>query len=270
MRFGAPVSGYSDDPEKWADNVKQNGYSAAYCPVDAEASDSLIMDFFKAAALNDITIAEVGAWSNPISPDENARNEALLKCKKNLELAEKIGARCCVNISGSRSRQWDGPHEDNLTDETFEIIVDSVREIIDAVKPERTFYTLETMPWAYPDTADIYLKLIEAVDRKQFAAHLDPVNMINNPWTYYNNRLLIRDCFKKLGRYIRSCHAKDIILSGKLTLHLDETIPGAGILCYKTYVSELKKIDPDAPLMLEHLKTEDEYKTAAAYVRRFI
>jgi len=270
MRFGGPVFGQSDDPEKWADFVKQNGYTAAYCPVDADAPDSLINDYKKAAQKNDIVIAETGAWSNPIGPDETTRAEALAKCKKNLELAEKIGARCCVNISGSRGDQWDGPHVDNLTGETFEIIVASVREILDAVKPERTFYTLETMPWAYPDTADTYLKLIEAVDRKQFAAHLDPVNMINNPWTYYNNRLLIKDCFKKLGKYIRSCHAKDILISGKMTLHLDEVIPGAGVLCYKTYIAELKKIDPDVPLMLEHLKTEEEYKTAAAYVRRFI
>ena len=270
MRFGAPEFGCSDDPEKWAEYIKNNGYSAAYCPVDADAPDAVITAFKQAAVKNDIVIAEVGAWSNPISPDEKIRAEALKKCKKNLALAEKIGARCCVNISGSLSEQWDGPHEDNLTDETFEIVVASVREIIDAVKPERTFYTLETMPWAYPDTADAYLKLIEAVDRKQFAAHLDPVNMINNPWTYYNNRLLIKDCFKKLGKYIRSCHAKDILISGKMTLHLDEVIPGAGVLCYKTYIAELKKIDPDVPLLLEHLKTEEEYKTAAAYVRRFI
>ena len=269
MRFGGPVSGQAD-PEKWADKIKRHGYTAAYCPVDADAPDAVIADYKKAAQKHDIVIAETGAWSNPVSPDAATRAAALTKCKKNLELAEKIGARCCVNISGSRGAQWDGPHADNLTGETFEMIVDTVREIIDAVKPERTFYTLETMPWAYPDTADMYLKLIEAVDRRQFAAHLDPVNMINNPWAYYNNHLLIKDCFKKLGKYIRSCHAKDILFTPGSSVCFEEVIPGRGAMCYKTLIDGIKRLDPDMPVMLEHLATEEEYKEAAAYVRRFI
>jgi hypothetical protein len=31
-----------------------------------------------------------------------------------LALADEIGSLCCVNISGSRGSQWDGPHPDNL------------------------------------------------------------------------------------------------------------------------------------------------------------
>ena len=73
-----------------------------------------------------------------------------------------------------------------------------------------------------------------------------------------------------MGKHIRSCHAKDILLSGSLTVHLDEVIPGQGILCYKTYIEELKKIDPDTPLLLEHLKTEDDYMVARDYVRKFL
>ena len=73
-------------------------------------------------------------------------------------MADEIGARCCVNIAGSRGAKWDGPHPADLTPETFDLIVQSVREIIDAVKPTRAFYTLETMPWMYPDSADSYLR----------------------------------------------------------------------------------------------------------------
>ena len=35
-----------------------------------------------AARAADIVIAEVGAWSNPLSPDDETRAEALEKCKK--------------------------------------------------------------------------------------------------------------------------------------------------------------------------------------------
>ena len=67
------------------------------------------------------------------------------------------------------------------------MIVETIRSIIDAVKPTRTFFTLETMPWAYPDSPDTYLRLFKAIDRKQFAVHLDPVNLVCSPQRYYGN-----------------------------------------------------------------------------------
>jgi len=202
-----------------------------------------------------------------MSPDETTRRAALERCQEQLALADKIGAQCCVNISGSRGQQWDGHHPDNLTEETFDLIVETVRKIIDTVKPTRTFYTLETMPWMYPDSADSYLRLIHAIARKQFAVHLDPVNLVCSPQRFYNNGALIRECVEKLGQYIKSCHAKDIALSGRLTVHLDEVRPGLGGLDYRVYLQELNKLSPDIPLMLEHLPTEEEYTLAASHIR---
>ena len=49
------------------------------------------------------------------------------------------------------------------------MIVETTRQIIDAVKPTRTYYTLETMPWAYPDSARSYAQLLEAIDRPRLA-----------------------------------------------------------------------------------------------------
>lgn len=267
VRLGGPVSGTFKDPQEWIKAVKTKGFSAAYCPVNEEDDEATVKAFEKAAANANILISEVGAWSNPISKNEKERAEALQKCKKALALADLIGAGCCVNISGSRGTQWDGPDPENLTKETFDIIVQTTREIIDEVKPVRTFFTLETMPWAYPDSPDSYLGLIKAIDRKQMAVHLDPVNMINSPSRYYNNGEFIKECFRKLGKYIKNCHAKDISLSGKLTVHLDEVLLGTGGLDYKIFLTELSRLN-NVPLMLEHLKTEDEYDRAAANVRR--
>ena len=51
----------------------------------------------------------------------------------------------------------------------------------------RTYYALETMPWIFPDSADSYLALVKAIDRKAFAVHYDPVNMINCPQRLFDN-----------------------------------------------------------------------------------
>ncbi len=51
-----------------------------------------------------------------------------------------------------------------------------------------------------------------------------------------------------------------------LTVHLDEVLLGTGGLDYRIYLSELSKLK-DVPLMLEHLKTKEEYDQAASNVK---
>jgi sugar phosphate isomerase/epimerase len=268
LRLGGPTFLKNTDPEQWIAALKERGYSASYCPIDEKHSDSSIQSYAKAARAADIVIAEVGAWSNPISPDEAVRKAAVEKCKKGLALAEEVGARCCVNIAGSRGAKWDGPCPDDLTDGTFEMIVEVVRGILDDVRPQRSCYALETMPWMYPDSVDAYLSLIRAIDRRAFAVHFDPVNLICSPQRYFRNGDVIRDFIERLGPHIRSCHAKDILLQDRLTVHLDEVQPGIGALDYRAYLTGLATLDRDIPLMLEHLPNAEAYEAGAAHIRR--
>ena len=123
------------------------------------------------------------------------------------------------------------------------------------------------MPWIFPDSPQSYLRLLEAINRPQFGVHLDPVNMINSPSRLFHNADFVRECFRLLGPHVLCCHAKDIAFSGKLTVHLDEVRPGLGSLDYPTFLRELNRLDPDTPLILEHLPTAEEYEAAADYIR---
>ncbi len=268
MRLGGPVQEQFSDPDEGVKAVKALGYSAAYCPVGKDASDDDVRAYVDAAQAADVVIAEVGAWqNNPVSPDEETRRAGIAGCREQLALADRVGARCCVNVSGSRGEDWAGPHPDNLTDDTFDLIVESVRTIIDGVKPTRTYFALEAMPYTYPDSVESYVALLKAIDRERFAVHMDPVNLVSSPQRYYNTGALIRDFVTQLGPHIRSCHAKDILLADELTVHLSEVRPGLGNLDYATYLRELARLDPDPPLMLEHLTSPEEYALAADHVR---
>ena len=238
VRLGAPVPGKFQDPVEWIKAVKALKYSAAYCPAQPGAAPELIKSFRNEAARNNIIIAEAGVWNNMLDPDEAKRKENIRKNVETLRLADEIGAMCCVNISGARGEIWDGPYPGNYAKETFDMIVDTVRKIIDEVNPKTTFFTLEPMPYMLPDSPDTYLQLIKAVGRKQFAAHLDPVNMISSPQKYFDNAGFIRECFKKLGPYLKSIHAKDITIMPELTLHLEERRPGLGYLDYEVFMKE--------------------------------
>jgi len=269
IRLGGPVFSKYRSPDEWINALNELNYKAAYCPVNPGAGSEEIKAYKNAAQNSDIIIAEVGAWSNPIDPDDLKSKVAIDKCVKSLQLSDEIGANCCVNISGSRNpEKWAGPHKDNLTTETFDLIVETTRKIIDAVKPKNTFYALETMPWAYPDSVDSYEKLIKAIDRKQFGVHFDPVNLVISPQVYFKNGEIILEAFQKLGPHIKSCHAKDILLlDSKLTPHLPEVRAGLGNLNYTVFLRELEKLQ-NIPLMLEHLSSEEEYSLAAKYIRQ--
>lgn len=268
LRFGGPVFEKYNSPGEWISALSKLNYNAAYCPVKVGTPSSEIRLYKNAAEKADIVISEVGAWSNPIDPDSGKRNAALEKCINSLHLAEEIGANCCVNISGSRNpEKWAGPHKENLTPDTFDLIVETTRKIIDSVNPKNTFYTLETMPWSYPDSVESYEKLFRAISRKQFGVHFDPVNLVVSPQVYYKNGEMIKEMFRKLGPYIRSCHAKDILLlDDQLTPHLPEVIAGTGNLNYTVFLKELVKLK-NIPMMMEHLKSAEEYDLAAKYIR---
>jgi len=267
MRFGAPIFQPYAEPAAWVAAVKAKGYTAAYCPVKTDADPALITAYSQAAQEADIVIAEVGAWSNPLSPDPTERAAALEKCKASLRLADRIGARCCVNIAGSRGAKWDGPYPADLSEATFALIVATVQEIIDAVQPQQTVYSLEAMPWMYPDSVESYQRLIDAIDRPSFGVHFDPVNLVNSPQRYFQNAALIQEFVAKLGPAIRSVHLKDTRLDQRLTVHLDEVRPGLGGLDIPVLLRELNQLAPNLPVMLEHLPNETEYDLAAAHVR---
>jgi sugar phosphate isomerase/epimerase len=97
---------------------------------------------------------------------------------------------------------------------------------------------------------------------------MDVCNIVNSPVRFYNNSALIDECFRKLGHKIVSCHAKDLEWVPELNLHFVEVIPGWGSIDYGVYLRNLAKMQVDAPLMLEHLKTAEEYDEGKRYIQK--
>jgi sugar phosphate isomerase/epimerase len=266
--LGGPVSTLSQDPYELADAHRRFGYQAAYCP-NIEPGDSsriaAVRDAFKRAG---IVLAEHNAWGNLVSPREDVRAKNLARVCERLAVADEVGALCTVDYLGTRDPKSDyGPHPDNLSAAGFDLAVQTVRKIVDAVKPRKAKFALEMMQWIVPDSVDCYARLLEAVDRPAFGVHLDPVNIIVTPRQYFDTGAVLRECFAKLGPRIVSCHAKDLVLQNRLAMHLDEVRPGLGALDYRTYLSELAKLGRDVPLMLEHLSTPAEYAQALRHLR---
>lgn len=268
MRIGGAIEKPYNNPQQWYEIVKELGYRAVLAPVAFDAPKAEKEAYLACIKEHDLVVGEVGVWNNPLSKDEKIRRQAIDYCKKQLQHAEEMSANCCVNVAGSPGEKWDGFCMENYEKDTYALLVDTVREIIDAVKPEKTFYTVEPMPWMIPTSPEEYLQLIKDVDRTAFAVHLDFTNMINCPERFVKRDAFIEHCFKLLGPYIKSVHGKDVNMSDTLPCVIEETMPGKGCVDYRKVVKLVDALGKDATLFVEHLPDHESYMEAAAYVRK--
>lgn len=256
-----------DDPEILAQAHKRLGYTAAFAPAGKAGDAARVNAIRKAFADAGVLLAEVGAWENMMTPDAAARKKNVEYNIEQMALADEIGAVCCVDVAGSfDGATLSGPHPKNLSKEFFDGTVENCRKILDTAKPKRSKYSIEMKGWNIPDGPDSYLALIRAVDRPQFGVHMDICNVINSPTRYYNSGAFIQETFKKIGKWVLSCHGKDLKWPPEQNVHFVEVPPGDGGIDYRAYVREIAKTG--APLLLEHFLTNEDFQRGARYVKK--
>ena len=273
MLLGGTVTGACSGVPEWEELLKRSRFRAITAPFSCRTPEKEIREYCDAIRRCGVKIAEIGVWKNLMDPDGKAAAEAMAYAKGQLALADELGIPCCVNIAGTAGTAgWDAADRSNYTAETYDRIIRQTREILDEVQPKRSFYCIEPMPWMMPDGPDEYLQLLREVDRKQFGVHMDFVNMINSPRRALAPEDFIEECFRKLGPYIKSTHIKDSRMDPmRLTTVIEECSPGEGGLDYGRVVRILENYLPeDAPVLLEHMQTEEEYRAAYDYVAGFI
>ena len=265
MRLGGTVC--CENPAEWETKLVESGFRAVTAPFTCETPREEIGRLRRICEKHDVVIAEAGVWRNPFDAVHGTAN--LDYAVRQLRLADELGIPCCVNVAGTDSPAgWDAADRGNFTEEMYGRLISSIRTVIDRAKPKQAFYCLEPMPWMIPDSPDIYLQLMQDVSREQFAVHMDFVNMINCPRRFLDAENFIGECFAKLGPYIKSTHLKDSRMDlTELTTVLHECAPGEGNLDFVRVLRIIDRYLPaDAPVLLEHMSTFEEYRRAYDYV----
>lgn len=267
MRLGISTDFGKTDAVEWAKAIRESGCGSVVFPLNYTEPEEKILAYAEAAREQNLVIAEVGAWCNPIAPDPAEREAALKKTKEQLRLADRIGANCCANVAGSAGEKWAGAYRENFTKETWNLTVKTIQEIIDDVQPENTYYTIEPMPYMYPMDPEQYLHLIEDVDRERFAVHMDFFNWLNTPEKYFFHEEYMEECFEKLGPLIKSCHLKDVLLQQELTCLLKEVPCCMGEINLEKYILLAEHYNLEMPMIMEHLKSQEEYLDSIVRVK---
>ena len=265
MRLGGTVC--CGAPAEWEEKLVASGFRAVTAPFTCDTPREEIRRLLGICEKHDVMIAEVGVWRNLFDRTEGPAN--LDFAVRQLHLADELGIPCCVNVAGTDSPVgWDAADPGNFSGEMYQRLVSSIRTIIDSANPKTAFYCLEPTPWMIPDSPDVTLQLMKDVDRESFAVHMDFVNMINCPRRFFLAEEFLEECFGLLGPYIKSTHIKDSRMDpNQFTAHLWECPPGQGQLDYEMVLRVIDRHMPkDAPILLEHMSTFQEYAAAYDYV----
>ena len=255
-------------PEDWAAKHKALGLKAINFPVNYLEGEEKYLAYKKAADAAGLSISEVGIWRNTLAADPEERAKWINYAIGELQMAEEIGATCCVNVVGTPyGPRWDGGYRDNFSKELWGDAVKMIRQVIDSVRPRHTKFCIESMPWMIPSSPQECLRLLEDVDRAEFATHLDVVNMITSPQRYFFNDDFLRECFSVLKGTIVSCHLKNIKLKEEYTFQLEESACEDGALDLELYASLASAENPCMPMIIEHLDTDQEYFDSVRYVK---
>lgn len=269
MYLGLSSSLKHSSPKEWAETHKALGLKSVVFPVDCNAGEKLIEAYKEEAEKHGLLIAEVGIWRNTLAADMAEREKWIDYAIRQLKMADKIGAACCVNVVGTPyGPRWDGGYRQNFSEELWQLAVKMIQRIIDEAKPTHTKFSIESMPWMIPSSPDEYLRLIKDVDRKEFGAHLDVVNMITSPERYFFNDKFLEECFSKLKGKICSCHLKDIRLKEEYTFQLQECACGQGTLNLELFAKLATAENAQMPMIIEHLSTDEEYLASLKYVQK--
>ena len=249
--------------------IKQKGWKAAYVPIIDLNNTALIAAARRSFKEADIIMAEYGFWENmlDLAPDVRLKNrEGMVKA---LQLAEELGAYVAENVLGSYCYGSHRSHQaKNFSQEAFDEAVEIAQYCLDTVKPKTTCFAFEIYQFNAVDSCEQIEKLIKAVDRKQFAVHLDLVNLINSPREYFKSNEILKHCLDCFGDRIISVHVKDVKMFEGDSVIFEEVPYGQGNIDFKTCIKELNKLPQTLPYMMEHLKDEKQYDEGAAFLRK--
>jgi sugar phosphate isomerase/epimerase len=103
-----------------------------------------------------------------------------------------------------------------------------------------------------------YKELLEQVASPRLKVLMDLVNL-TQPHMFYKTTELVNRAFDELGDFITAIHAKDVVMSGggKIVVHIDEAVPGEGMMDYATILRRLDALDHDVTVHVEHFSEEN-------------
>ncbi len=204
-------------------------------------------------AFNDLELMMLGAYFNPVHPNEKIVEDGIKYFKKHLEIANTLNAKYVGTETGSlMGTPWGYVEENHLKDTLYKVIT-IFNELTKYAKRHHTTIALEG---AYNHVVYSPLKVREVLDfinSEHLKVTVDLFNFLHIG-NYEKRMDILEDCFKYLKEDIVIFHLKDFVIKED---QLVQVGLGQGIMDYETIIQRIIDEVPNAYLIFEGITGDD-------------
>jgi sugar phosphate isomerase/epimerase len=202
------------------------------------------------------------------SADPSVCEHVIKKITRGIELADQLGAQALLIRPGSLNPAgpWT-PARENHYPESLERLIHTLRPIATLAQAAGVLLVLETHATSILDSPELCRTVIEAVSVPSLRLTMDVVNHFQTLRQVYDSGDRIDHIFEIIGDIAPVTHIKDIIVQNKHVLHLDEAVPGEGVLNIGRQLRRFHALFPQGYGLIEHLPI-DKVPLANTNVRR--
>jgi len=210
-----------------------------------------------------ITMAAVSGTFNMIDPDLVKRRQGLKQLGVIASACKRLGTSVITLCTGTRDPEnmW-RRHPDNDSPEAWRDLVGSMKEALKIAEEHDVTLAFEPEVSNVVDSARKGRRLLDEMGSEHLKVVMDGANIFH-AGELQRMREILDEAFELLGKDIAISHAKDLTHDGEA----GNVAAGKGVLDYDHYISLLRAVGFNGPLILHGLK-EAEVGECVAFLRK--
>lgn len=212
-------------------------------------------------AKENVHIAVLGCYINPIHPDIDERKSQLDRFKEHIRFARDFSCSVIGTETGSLNMDYSYKNE-NESEEAFGTLIESLRELVVEAEKFGVIVGIEGGKNEVISSPRKMKRVLDIIISNNLQVIYDPVNYLS-VGNYINQDDIIKEAFELFGDRIVIVHAKDFhIVEGTIKT----TAPGKGSLNYELLLKFLKARKPFVNILLEDID-ETEMEESMKFIR---
>lgn len=197
---------------------------------------------------NNIQIAVLSCYRNPIHPDKEERKKQLDSFKEYIRFARDFDCSIVATETGSVNTDFSF-HPENHSEKSFNTLLKSIGEILEEAERFGVIVGIEGVQQFVVNDPQSIKRMIDTLKSNNLQIVFDPVNLLSID--NYNERdRIIEESFELFGDKIAIYHAKDFLIeNGRIkTVQI-----GKGLMNYKLIAKLLKRYKPYINFIMEEV-----------------
>lgn len=225
-----------------------------------QLNPGLAWDIGQAFQRNQVQIAVLGCYINPIHPDIEARAGFIEFFKDHLRYVRDLGGSL-VGLETGTPNADTSPHPDTQSEDHFQAMLRTMEKLVAEAELHGVKVAVEAVTHHTTNTPAKMKRLLDEIQSNNLVVIHDPVNLINADNADDQARM-IEEPFQLYGDKIKIIHAKDFSVEDGVYKQIPT---GHGILDYGRLCKLIAQAGPGMSILLEE-SNEDIVADCIAHV----